>query len=456
MSPEQASGDLERVGPASDVYGLGATLYCLLVGTCPVSRRRALGRPRPGAARHLPGPAQSSPHHRPGARGDLPEGHGAAARGSPRVGAGPGGEIEAWLADVRYRGEQVQALNQVKGSLCRLCIERAQNLFGRGGATKGCSGWPGPSRTCRPMRPGSRAWSASSLGSWYARDEAAGAVAAPRRRGSAVAFSPDGHRLATACADALRADLGRGDGPARWARVWGMTDPSWRWRSAPTARGWQQRAKTACCGSGDALTGKPVGKPIGHGMPIRAVRFSPDGTMIATACRTRVPCLWRTATGQPVESAGSASDCLVSALAFDPLATLLAAACEEAACSAGRRRRGTCTASRSAHPGPVTSLAFHADGQTLLTGCRDGKARLWDLAPGRSCANSPCRPPWTGWSSSVRQGDGHRLRDGRGAALGPRDGQPDRRTAGARSRRSNAWPSVPTGPSWRPAAATGP
>lgn len=58
MSPEQAAGRLDELGPASDVYSLGATLHCILVGTSPTH-----GMDQPAALRlvqsgGLPSPRQ--------------------------------------------------------------------------------------------------------------------------------------------------------------------------------------------------------------------------------------------------------------------------------------------------------------------------------------------------------------------------------------------------------------
>ncbi len=89
LSPEQAAGDLERIGARSDVYSLGAILYILLTG------RPAFDGPNLAAllrrTRRAPSraaPAQPAGPARPGSR--LPQGHGPRASGSVRVAEGPG------------------------------------------------------------------------------------------------------------------------------------------------------------------------------------------------------------------------------------------------------------------------------------------------------------------------------------------------------------------------------
>jgi serine/threonine protein kinase/Tfp pilus assembly protein PilF len=62
MSPEQASGRLQELGPAADVYGLGATLYCLLTGRPPFQSQDTSQILRSVEQRELPSPHRLQPH----------------------------------------------------------------------------------------------------------------------------------------------------------------------------------------------------------------------------------------------------------------------------------------------------------------------------------------------------------------------------------------------------------
>src|SRR5271166_3188895 len=99
MSPEQAEGRLERIGPLSDVYSLGATLYCLLTGKPPIDetdvgealRRVQRGEfPPPRAVR--PGVPRGLEAISLKAMAPKPEGRYPSARALAD-------EIERWLAD---------------------------------------------------------------------------------------------------------------------------------------------------------------------------------------------------------------------------------------------------------------------------------------------------------------------------------------------------------------------
>jgi eukaryotic-like serine/threonine-protein kinase len=61
MSPEQARGEIDQLGPRSDVYSLGATLYCLLTGVSPIQHENVESVLRAVQKGEFPSPRELAP-----------------------------------------------------------------------------------------------------------------------------------------------------------------------------------------------------------------------------------------------------------------------------------------------------------------------------------------------------------------------------------------------------------
>jgi eukaryotic-like serine/threonine-protein kinase len=389
MSPEQAAGELTRVDRASDIYSLGATLYCLLVGHGPFSSGSVvdvLDCVRRGI---FPAPRRLRRSIDPTLEAICLKAMALEQQDRHATALALAGEIEAWLADVRFRGEQEQALDDVKRSLIRLCIERAHNLFDREKPGEGML-WLSRALANLPANsPGIEHVIRASLGGWNAVAKLVERTLAHGASVNAVTFSPDGRRLATVSDD-------------RTARLWDMAKGALL--SSPIRHENTIRAITFSPDGGliatasddgivrrwDGMTGAAVGDPIRHGAPVNAVRFSPDGSKIATASRAGTACLWETATGRPV-GATAAFRGKLTAITFHPDGSRLAAAGDDGRVSFVETGKGKLLDDALQYEAAVSVLSFSPDGRKLLIGCKDGRLRLWDIAKKATLAELPHR-----------------------------------------------------------------
>jgi len=201
-----------------------------------------------------------------------------------------------------------------------------------------------------------------------------------------VAFSPDGRPLATASRDGKARLWNLATGQARTV----FAHPVVYVRGAVFSPDGHSLATKSDDYSAskypvrlwDAETGAELAT-LAHPDIVGNIAFSPDGRSIATSCEDGMARLWDAATGR--ERFSLRHEDAVSHVALSPDGRNVATASRDGTARVWDAATGEQRAMLR-HPRPVNTVAFSPDGRTLATGSDDGTARLWDSATGEERA----------------------------------------------------------------------
>jgi WD40 repeat protein len=220
-----------------------------------------------------------------------------------------------------------------------------------------------------------------------------------RDTASAVAFSPDGSRVATA-GDAVR--------------VWQTEDgdvgdalpdsAAHRTRAVAYDRAGRHLAATGADGAvlvWDAAKGVLLRILVRHKGIVHAAAFSPLSGQLATAGSDGTVRIWDADTGEHLH-AMSGWECRARVLAFSPADGALALGCADGVVRFREPRKWTQIRAWPGHVHGITAMCFDSSGVRLATAGRDGTVRVWDPASGE--AELVVLPRQERWAAAAADG----------------------------------------------------
>lgn len=431
MSPEQANGLVTTLGPTTDIYGLGAILYCLLTGSPPVTEQPVLDFVREGK---FPAAVERNPRVPKPLNAICSKALQSKRVERYRTALELAADISRWLND-----EPVSAWNEPLLTRCRRWIRSHQVLAASSVATVTVA-----------MITLSILFVAMSLKNEELKEAQAServarhkaekneSIANANRTEADIQARLAIERQIEAEEQAYLAlvrgvNLERADNPTEARRLLAQThhDNEWEWRFLHNAvethgvlemAGHTEHVQNVDFNSDgriiasasmdgtvrfwDADNGMPIGLPIensilGKMMPLMAVAFAPnDPHQVAVGGASVDPfaaavngllagvkgdvTVWSSCTsGDRSSFKVSTHSTLVTSVAFNVDGTMVASVSLGSSIQDGELKVARIS-DRTDRQASVSSLnftdvVFHPDGKRLLTACQDGTLRFWSI-----------------------------------------------------------------------------